>query len=268
MTDSNANPSRSSGLPPVAEPSEPGRPCAIVTGSSAGLGLATAKALLARGWIVLGVARREAPIEAADYHHLKADLAEPEVLNHALESLLREPMLTRAARVGLVNNAAKLGPTGPLHRLEAAELNAALTLNLTIPSLFAARFAAAAGKRPARIVNISSGAASSAYPGWGSYCLSKSALAMAGEVLAVELAETPELRGRDVAILRYAPGVVDTDMQVEARSAEAADCPRVEKFVTLHREGRLVPPEAPAKEIADFLDSDPVERLTTARYEG
>jgi len=49
---------------------------ALVTGTSAGLGLAIARALLARGWAVLGVARRPAPLSHAAYRHQRLDLAD------------------------------------------------------------------------------------------------------------------------------------------------------------------------------------------------
>jgi len=54
--------------------------------------------------------------------------------------------------------------------------------------------------------------------------------------------------------LSYSPGVVDTAMQGEIRSQPAEQFPLLGHFTQLHTSGQLVPPEAPAQEIADWLD--------------
>jgi NAD(P)-dependent dehydrogenase (short-subunit alcohol dehydrogenase family) len=54
-------------------------PTALVIGSSAGIGLATARRLLGAGWTVGGLARRAAPIDDAGYRHWLGDVRSPEL---------------------------------------------------------------------------------------------------------------------------------------------------------------------------------------------
>jgi len=60
---------------------------ALVIGNSDGIGLATTRALLARGHEVTGISRRAAPIAAPGYDHIVQDVTEPryrDVLNDYL----------------------------------------------------------------------------------------------------------------------------------------------------------------------------------------
>jgi len=236
---------------------------AVVTGTSRGLGLAVAEALLARGWQVLGVARGEAPLAAAGYRHHRLDLADLP----ALQAFVAGPLAAAAGapgvvRLGLVNNAARLGPVGPLHRAGAAALAQALTLNAVAPLRLLGALVEAAETRPLRAVNVSSGAARKAYAGWGAYCAGKAALRLASEVAGLEAG------GHDLAVVSYEPGVVDTAMQAEVRAAATEDFPMVARFRELHAGGRLVDPRAPAAEVAALLERDDLAPWSERRHGG
>jgi len=142
---------------------------AVVTGTSAGLGLATARILLARGWSVIGVARRPASLTHEAYRHEQLDL-------------------------------------GDLPLVEA--------------------FAA--------------GLAAEAEAGVGG-------------------------TARDLAVVSYEPGMVDTAMQAENRAASPQDLPDVALFVALQAQGRLAPPERPASEVAGFLERDDLPAFSERR---
>ena len=77
-----------------------------------------------------------------------------------------------------------------------------------------------------------------------------------------------ESRGeqRDIAILSYEPGAVDTPMQVSARSSARETLPSVDLFVGLAADGRLVAPAEPAREIASFLESGSAPTFAERRY--
>ena len=57
-------------------------------------------------------------------------------------------------------------------------------------------------------------------------------------------------------LFRKQPGVVDTDMQRYARSRPADEFPWAQMFHDFAARGVAVPPERPAREIVEFLESD------------
>lgn len=229
---------------------------AVVTGTSRGLGEAVAVELLERGWDVLGCARGEAPDALAGrsgYRHARVDLSDTDAVDRWAAGLLdgREP-----DEVALVNNAGTLAPIGALSDAGAADVTAALTVNVAAPlALMGAVIARAPREARVRVVNVSSGAASRPIPGWPTYCASKAALAMASAVQGAELDAMPRHAGRDVAVCSFSPNVVATDMQATIREQSADDFPDVERFVSLHDEGRLLSPEQPASALVDWIET-------------
>ena len=238
---------------------------ALVTGTSTGIGAAIARQLLQLGWEVAGIARRNPGIEDARYRHLAADLQDASAAVAAIESrfgaLLGE---SRWRRIGLVNNAASAAATGPVQRLDAAELVRVYSVNVAMP-LWLMGFVARQSPREAaiRIVNLSSGAAVRAAPGLAAYCSSKAALRMAGMVFGAELESPlrPADSPADLSILSYSPGVVDTEMQLASRSLSAEAFPWGGMFRDFAAQGLLAAPDLPAAEVVAYLESDGGERF-------
>jgi NAD(P)-dependent dehydrogenase (short-subunit alcohol dehydrogenase family) len=239
---------------------------AIVTGTSSGLGACVVRDLAARGWRVAGISRRAPDVTFASYHHLSLDLSDPREDAAALPSFLDGLGLAACDRVGLVNNAGRIAPVGPLAALSLPDLAASLALNAAVPAWLMGAVAARSGAARLRVVNVSSGAATAAYPGWAAYCMGKAALRMAGQVMSVEADEVPALRGRDVAVVSYAPGVIDTPMQSEVRASPRDQFPRLQKFLDLQASGALVDPGLPAAEICRLLERDDLPRFSETRY--
>ena len=231
------------------------KPFALVTGCSRGIGAAVVDLLLERGWDVVGVSRSTSAATAPrdGFTHVALDLADLAAVQAFADGALADAArFADRPRVGLVNNAGVLEPVAPL----------------SVPAWLAGRFAREAGAAPCRVVSLSSGAASNGYPGWGAYCASKAALAMADEVLAVELDEYDELAGKDVRVFTYAPGVVATRMQETIRATDTADFPRRARFEALHADGELADPAGPARDVVDRLESGDGPRRAVERFEG
>jgi NAD(P)-dependent dehydrogenase (short-subunit alcohol dehydrogenase family) len=95
-----------------------------------------------------------------------------------------------------------------------------------------------------RVINVSSGAATYAIPGWGAYCTAKGALNQFNRVLSIE----EEM----VTAVAVRPGVIDTDMQAIIRQMGAVGMPEsaYQRFVQMREAGELLPPEAPGGAIA------------------
>jgi benzil reductase ((S)-benzoin forming) len=230
---------------------------ALVTGTSSGIGAAVAKELVRRGWQVVGIARRVAVVEGAGYQHLKLDLSDVARATGVIEREFAARLAERQwRRVGLVNNAA-VGLAGRAQDIGIEELARSFELNTVMP-LWLMGFVIKRAKAPVRVVNVSSGAAQRAFPGLAAYCASKAALRLAGMSVAAEDA-------KDLQILSYEPGVVDTEMQLATRSKSLEEFPWGETFRQYHAEGRLVHPELPAADIVAFLEADSAERFVERR---
>jgi benzil reductase ((S)-benzoin forming) len=242
---------------------------AIVTGTSSGIGEHAARDLLARGWTVIGIARRKAHIDHEAYTHVALDLGDLEGLSETTGARIA-PTVRDAQwkRVALVNNAAITGPLGPLEHLTPPELTSVYAVNAIAP-IWLMGFVGrnAASDVAVRIVNVSTGAATQGVPGLSAYGSSKAALRLAGMAFAAESASPPrDQPRRDLAILSYEPGVVDTPMQVHARGTSSDAFPWVEMFHRFRSDGLLVAPHNVTATITNFLDSDPTERFSERRH--
>jgi benzil reductase ((S)-benzoin forming) len=201
---------------------------------------------------------------------MAADLGDVASLAHGPSAARIASLLERPSwqRVGLVNNAAHPGLLGPIERLDVDALAAVFATNVSAPIWLMGVVMRHVPRRvPVRIVNVSTRAAVRGYAGLGAYGGSKAALRMASMVLAAEL-EDPALaaNARNVKILSYEPGTVDTAMQSNARSSSEEILPSIDLFRGLAVEGKLVPPAAPAGEIVEFLEGNADHVLTERRY--
>jgi hypothetical protein len=199
---------------------------AIVTGTTAGIGLAVATALLTRGWRVLGLARRPSAIAHQRYEHVGVDLAEPAEAAATIERSVGDRLGDRTwRRLGLVNNAASAGLLGPVEQVAPLDFVRMLALNVATPTWLMGVVAAEVASRERR---------------------------------------TPA--PADVAILSYEPGTVDTAMQQATRAVPREVYPWVGMFHRVAAEGLLVAPELPAAEVADFLEADGHATFTERRF--
>ena len=232
---------------------------AIVTGTSAGLGEAVAQQLLEHRWSVIGVARRPSTIAHERYHHIGCDLATVASDPASLESRLGEHLHgVGTHRFGLVNNAAAPEGLMPIAKLDPRAVARAYAVNVVAPVWLMGYAIRVASSATLRIVNVSSGAATSAFAGLATYGGSKAALRLSGMSLAREWdAPTSSApASHDAAILSYEPGVVETDMQRYARSRSPEEFPWVGMFLDFAERGVGVTPDRPAREIVHFLESD------------
>lgn len=201
---------------------------ALITGASRGLGLAFARALASEGWTLIIDARGSEDLEAvrAELADMTRVVAIPgDVRNEEHRRALAGAARGAGGLDALVNNASILGPSPqpalldyPLDALEEV-----YRVN-TIAPLALIQAARSELKPGARIINVTSDAATEPYEGWGGYGSSKAALEQLTNILA---AENPNLR-----VYRVDPGDMRTRMQQEAFPGEdISDRPLPEESV-------------------------------------
>lgn len=216
----------------------------IVTGSSRGLGAALVAQLLAPGHQVLGLARHQnaaladqARASGAALTQWSVDLADPLLPAERLAGWLTAPERGEVAGVTLVNNAGVVGLPASLDQVPLATLQGAMRAGLEAALLLTASFLAATASWtvPRRVMNISSGLGRRAMAGSAAYCAAKAGMDHFTRCVALEQAAL----SNGARIVSIAPGVIDTDMQVELRSADAAAFPERARFAQLHASGQL-----------------------------
>lgn len=229
----------------------------VLTGASRGMGLAMARQLLQAEHTLLCISRHASTDLAARARAKGATLEQwPLDLAHSDEAATRlRQWLGRAdapyASATLINNAGVIPAIGPLSALRAADIAHALRVDLEAPlALSAAFLAATAGWGvPRKVLNISSGLGRRPMASQAVYCAAKAGLDHATRCLALEEALKPE----GARVCSLAPGVIDTDMQVQLRGADAAAFPDRGRFEQLKHGGQLDSPEAAARKVLAFL---------------
>lgn len=239
----------------------------VLSGASRGLGLAMARQLLLPGHHLLCLARHPA-VELAAMAQARdcvleqwaVDLAEPAAVAERLHDWLKHQReaLHAAGRtvasVTLINNAAWLPPALPLSQVAHADVVQALRVGLEAPMLLSAAMLRATSDwvgQPLlrKVLNISSGLGRRPMASQATYCALKAGLDHYTRCLALEEAQHPH----GARVCSLAPGVVDTDMQVQLRSSAASTFPDQPRFAQLHSQGQLTTPEDAARQVLAYL---------------
>src|SRR6202453_2633387 len=258
----------------------------VITGVSTGIGWATAKLLLERGFQVFGSVRKAVDADrlktefGANFIPLTFDVTdEAAVLSAAREV---RAALAGETLAGLVNNAG-IAVTGPVLELSADEFRRQMEVNFIGPVIATQAFAPLLGSDPSlkgprgKIVMMSSVAGKNGSPLSSPYVASKHAI----EGLSESLRREMMLFG--IHVILIAPGAVKTpiwnkadevDISAYKSSPYFPALERVRDFM-LHLSEIGSPPERIASRIADVLTSanprvryeitpDPMRHLVTA----
>jgi NAD(P)-dependent dehydrogenase (short-subunit alcohol dehydrogenase family) len=240
----------------------------VITGASTGIGWATAKLLLDRGFRVFGSVRKQADADrlkaqfGPNFTPLMFDVTDEAAVLAAAREV--RTALNGETLAGLVNNAG-IAVAGPVLELAADEFRHQMNVNVIGPIIATQAFGPLLGsdlslKGPkGRIVMISSVAGKNGNPLTAAYSASKHAI----EGLSESLRREMMLFGIDVIIV--APGAVKTPIWSKAEEVDISaykNSPffpalgRIRKFMLQLGETGL-----PAEKIAEAI----VEALTSAR---
>ena len=229
----------------------------ILTGASRGMGLALARQLWHNGHapvtlITLARGPLALPAQAGAAHlHWQQDLARPEAAAQQLLDWLQAAGHNDHASATLINNAGVIPPIAPLADTIWADIGHALRVGLEAPMLLASAFlrGTAGWQVPKKVLNISSGLGRRGMASQATYCAAKAGLDNFSAALALEEAAKPW----GARVCSLAPGVIDTAMQAQLRSADAAAFPDVQRFAQLHAQGLLTSADDAAAQVLAWL---------------
>jgi 3-oxoacyl-[acyl-carrier protein] reductase len=194
----------------------------IVTGASRGLGLHIAQKFWDNGANLLITSRSEHvltgfkkkfaanALPGQEVHIAVADLKMPE----AIDTIMNEARRVWKKLYGLINNAAILGPVGPVWENDWAAWQESIRVNMFAPvALCRACIPWMKVSGGGKIINLSGGGATSPRPYFTAYALAKIGMVRFTEILA------EEVRGLNIQVNSMAPGALNTDMLREILEA-------------------------------------------------
>jgi NAD(P)-dependent dehydrogenase (short-subunit alcohol dehydrogenase family) len=238
----------------------------VITGASTGIGWATAKLLLDRGFRVFGSVRKPADADrlktefGANFIPLRFDVTDEAAVLAAAREV--RAVLAGETLAGLVNNAG-IAVAGPVLELSADEFRRQMEVNFIGPIIATQAFGPLLGSDPSlkgprgKIVMISSVAGKNGNPLSSAYSASKHAI----EGLSESLRREMMLFGIDVIII--APGAVKTPIWSKADEVDISAYKNSPYFPAMERARKFflhlgeigLPPERIAARVADVLTS-------------
>ena len=224
----------------------------LVTGASKGLGRSIALAIAKSGATVIALARSSSELKeieaklktiSGDSVAVSCDLSKSTDISNASDFILSKfDHLS-----GIVHNAGIINPIGNMLDTSRDDWELTLKVNLLgVQDLTRSLDDAIGGEKHTRVTTISSGAAQRSLHGWSAYCVSKAGLDMWTKCMA------EEGNSENISALAIAPGIVDTAMQEEIRSADESSFPLLQNFKDYYVNGELSKPDDVATKLLPY----------------
>lgn len=240
---------------------------AVITGVSRGLGASLANLLLESGIDVIGISRsenRRLPTTAKEnnqfYQHFACDVSDIPQLEETARLIDEEIKVRNAEQeietIFILNNAGVVHPIDQSQHLKSKELIDHVMINSIAPMVLTNYFLKKQKELeiPLVIANVSSGAAENPIFGWSAYCSTKASLNMYTRTVALE---QEELKTGN-RIIAFSPGIMDTDMQTEIRSATKEQFAEIEKFKDYKANNSLRQADLVAGVLIDIITDEDV----------
>ncbi len=224
----------------------------LITGTSRGIGEALTQKILEKGNTILGVSRNQPnTLKSTRYYHLSFDLTDTSQMSQIMEKV-NEIVDNRGFDfVCLVNNASAIEPLGSIEKCSATEIESHVRIGLIAPmlltSMFIRRFTDEKIRK--KVVFISSGAAFTAMADASIYCSSKAGINMFAQCVGLEQKD----KEYGVEVISIGPGMVDTSMQLAARSKASDKFAMADFFKQAFEDGKLQEPSKVAEKIYAIL---------------
>ncbi len=226
----------------------------IITGVSRGIGKALAEHFLSKNQSVIGIGRTNS-IQNPNFQFIELDLLD----SNAIQNF--QLPTTESEEIILINNAGIIGNIERISSMKADCIDEIMQVNVIAPIKLIRKISDYCGKSKSLIVvNISSGAGKRPIPSWAGYCASKAAIDLFSQTFLLEEREL----GKSTKVYSVAPGVIDTDMQVQIRATAESSFSSLENFQNLKSDNKLETPERIALKLDKLLSNQYSEEVLFA----
>ena len=232
----------------------------LVTGASKGIGLELSLSLAKSGFNVILLARDTALLEestekvrsiSSSSSSIVCDLSNNDSIDDAILVLNRDYQQLD----GIVHNAGMISPIMPMNKAPSDAWAENIQVNLIgVQRLTQGVYSMMKASTHCRVTTISSGASLRPLESWSSYCVAKAGQDMWARCLA------EEGKSHGISAISIAPGIVDTDMQKEIRSADSQDFPSHSSFVGYYENGDLSNPADVANKLLPLITTHTFEQ--------
>lgn len=227
----------------------------IITGASRGIRQAIAELLAAEDHRLFCISRKANAGWAGKHPRIRSiefDLTRTDELDSLMESIVSSIEPLQPEMIGLINSAGVVAPLADIGHCSAGEMTTNVQVNLLAPMIMTSSFIRRTGHLPAlkRILNVSSGSARYLCPGMSCYSAAKSGLETFTRAVALEQGDN------GVKIVAAWPGLVDTALQEEARTASAERFAAASEFSRYKDKGLLKTPNEVAERLIRLFMSE------------
>lgn len=232
----------------------------LVTGASKGIGLQLSLSLAKSGFSVILLARDTNLLEESTEQvrsispassSIVCDLSDNNSIDDAILLLKRD----HKKLDGIIHNAGMISPIMPMSKAPSDAWAENIQVNLIgVQRLTQGVYSLMKASTRCRVTTISSGASLRPLESWSSYCVAKAGQDMWARCLA------EEGKRHGISAISIAPGIVDTDMQKEIRSADSQDFPSLSSFVGYFENGDLSSPSDVAKKLLPLITTHTFEQ--------
>ncbi len=214
---------------------------AIVTGATAGIGLATAKILTKKGWTVYGTGRRN--FDSDDFRYVCLDVNDSDGMKNFLQTVFDEH-----GRIDLVVNNAGFGIAGAIEDATVENIKAITDTNLVAVAVTCKHAIPFLKPTKGKIINVSSIGGLIPLPYQAMYSATKSAVEVFSRALATEV------KPFGMTVTAVLPGDTKTDFgkaRVTDSNPDSGNQQKMQRFVgKMERdENNGVSPDVVAKAI-------------------
>lgn len=226
----------------------------IITGTSRGIGESIAEQLISPNHYLYCISRErntKLVSKSNNIEYYEFDLHKIDQIESLVERIINSIDLSNAEGIYLINNASMIAPVAFIDTIKVIDITRNINVNLLAPIILTSLFIKHTSSHliNKRILNISSASVKNHHPGMSLYSAAKAGLDVFSQCVGLEQNHS----NAPIGIVSIWPGMIDTNLQREARNQDQSTFPSAGLFGMVKDAGMLTTPVETAQQIIEFL---------------